>query len=171
MILAYRIFTYLIYPLLIIFIYYRKLIKKEDPNRFKEKIFISHFNVQKKLDNKLIWFHAASIGEFKSIIPIIDKLNSDNNKLEFLITTTTLSSGNLAVDQLKQFDNAYHRFFPFDVNFLINKFLHMWKPDVIFLVDSEIWPNLISRCVARCIASVLNSSQLSNSLFLYSFNN
>ncbi len=143
MILAYRIFTYLIYPLLIIFIYYRKLIKKEDPNRFKEKIFISHFNVQKKLDNKLIWFHAASIGEFKSIIPIIDKLNSDNNKLEFLITTTTLSSGNLAKIELKKFKNVQHRFFPLDVGFLVKKFLNLWSPDKIFLVDSEIWPNLI----------------------------
>ena len=25
----------------------------------------------------------------------------------------------------------------------MNKFLNLWKPDVIFLVDSEIWPNLI----------------------------
>ena len=30
-----------------------------------------------------------------------------------------------------------------DVNFIMKKFLSLWKPDAIFLVDSEIWPNLI----------------------------
>jgi 3-deoxy-D-manno-octulosonic-acid transferase len=32
----------------------------------------------KKKNSKLIWFHAASIGEFKSIIPIIEELNNKN---------------------------------------------------------------------------------------------
>ena len=45
--------------------------------------------------------------------------------------------------ELKNFKNVYHRFLPYDVNFLIKKFLHQWSPSYIFLVDSEIWPNLI----------------------------
>ena len=71
MILTYRIFVNLIYPLLCFFIYFRKILKKEHPERYKEKIAISFFNaVKKKVNSKLIWFHAASIGELKSIIPI-----------------------------------------------------------------------------------------------------
>jgi 3-deoxy-D-manno-octulosonic-acid transferase len=142
MILAYRIFTTLIYPLLLVFIILRKIFKKEDPVRYKEKIFPSHFNVNRKENSKLIWFHAASIGEFKSILPIIKELNSNSN-LEFLITTITLSSSNLAKKELKKFSNVQHRFFPFDVSFLIKRFILLWKPHAIFLVDSEIWPNLI----------------------------
>ena len=143
MILIYRVLTALIYPLLIIFIFFRKIIKKEDPVRYKEKIFYSHFNVRRKKNSKLIWFHAASIGEFKSIMPIIDELNNKKNNLEFLVTTTTSSSGNLAKEELKIYKNTHHRFLPIDVEFLINKFIFLWKPNVIFLVDSEIWPNLI----------------------------
>ena len=45
--------------------------------------------------------------------------------------------------RLKKFDDIEHRYIPYDVPFLINKFLLLWKPDKIFLVDSEIWPNLI----------------------------
>ncbi len=143
MILIYRIFTNLIYPFLFLFVYYRKIIGKEDPLRFKEKILVSCFRIKKKENSKLFWFHAASIGEFKSIIPIINKLNEDNKNLKFLITTTTLSSGNLAKVELNKFTNTEHRYFPFDINFIIKKFLRSWKPDKIFLVDSEIWPNLI----------------------------
>ena len=143
MIQAYRILTLILYPFLFFFLFYRMLIKKEDPERFKEKILISHFDVKKKNGSKLFWFHAASIGEFKSIIPIIEQLNNNNDKLDILITTTTFSSGKLAKIELKKFNNVEHRYFPFDISFLIEKFLLQWKPDRILIVDSEIWPNLI----------------------------
>ncbi len=65
MILLYRIITTLIYPFLVIIIFFRRFIKKEDNIRFKEKIFPKNFNILKIKDTKLIWFHAASIGEFK----------------------------------------------------------------------------------------------------------
>ena len=55
----------------------------------------------------------------------------------------TVSSENIAKDFVNNFKNVQHRFFPIDISFLINKFLDSWKPDYIFLVDSEIWPNLI----------------------------
>ena len=165
MILIYRILTTLIYPLLLIFIYYRKILKKEDSIRFKEKILISHFNVSRKKDSKLIWFHAASIGELKSIIPIIELLNKNKNKLEFLITTTTLSSGNLAKIELENINNAYHRFIPFDVEFLIKKFLLLWKPDAIFLVDSEIWPNLILNASKNKIPLAIINARLTSKSF------
>mgnify|MGYP001000875435 FL=1 len=145
MIFTYRVLTNLLYPLLIIFIFFRKILKKEDTIRYKEKILISHFKVDRKKNTRLIWFHAASIGEFKSILPIIEELNIKNKNLEFLITTVTLSSSNLAEVELKRFNNVRHRFIPLDVNFLISEFMRLWKPNIIFLVDSEIWPNLISK--------------------------
>ena len=105
MILIYRVLTTLIYPILIILIYYRKFIRKEDAKRFKEKIFVSNFRPINKNKSKLVWFHAASIGELKSIIPIISQINK-NRKFKFLVTTTTLSSGNLAKIELKKFQNV-----------------------------------------------------------------
>ncbi|MDA9619021.1 hypothetical protein N9S35_00285 [Candidatus Pelagibacter bacterium] len=172
MIHVYRIITTILYPFLFVFLYYRKLTKKEHPKRFKEKILISHFNVKKKGRSKLIWFHAASIGEFKSIIPIIEELNIRNKGIVFLITTTTLSSGNLAKLELSKFNNVEHRFFPFDINFLVDKFLFLWKPDKIFLVDSEIWPNLILKAKhygipIALINARLTSKSIKNWMFFY----
>ena len=159
MILIYRVITTLIYPILIIFIYIRKIINKEDPKRYKEKIFISHFRPINKNKSKLIWFHAASIGELKSIIPIISQINK-NKKLRFLITTTTLSSGNLAKLELKKLRNIEHRYLPLDVSFLIDSFLFLWKPDKIFLVDSEIWPNLLLKVKKYNIPIALINARL-----------
>ena len=165
MILAYRVLTTLLYPFLFLFIYYRKILNKEDPVRYKEKILVSHFNVKKKNKSKLIWFHAASIGEFKSVIPIIDYLNINNQNYKFLITTTTLSSGNLAKEELQKFNNVEHRYIPFDVNFLMGKFINLWKPDQIFLVDSEIWPNLIFKAKKCNVPIALINARLTLKTF------
>ena len=165
MIFLYRVCTFLLYPLLLIVVYYRKIIQKEDSIRFKEKIFPSCFNVVRKNSTKLIWFHAASIGEFKSIVPIINKLISSHKNIEILITTTTLSSGILANNEILKFQNVYHRFFPFDVSFLINNFLNSWKPNYILLVDSEIWPNLILSIKKRGIPLALINARLTSNSF------
>ena len=139
--------------------------KKEDPIRFKEKILVSHFRPRERKDSKLIWFHAASIGEFKSILPIINDLNINHQKLKFLITTNTLSSGKLAELEFKKIKNAEHRYFPFDVTFLIDKFLYSWKPDKIFLVDSEIWPNLILKAKEQKIPIAIINCRLTSKSF------
>ena len=165
MILFYRIFTTLLYPILFLFTYSRLICKKEDPFRYKEKLLVSRFNVVKKNSLKLIWFHAASLGEFKSIIPIINELNKNTQNLKFLITTTTLSSGNLAKIELKNFKNAEHRYLPYDVPFLMNKFLDLWRPDKIFLVDSEIWPNLIIKAKKLNIPIALINARLTSKSF------
>ena len=165
MILAYRIISNFLYPFLIVFTYLRKFFNKEHQERYKEKIFISNFNIEKKENEKLIWFHAASIGELKSIFPIIERINEEKNIYNFLITTNTLSSGNLANSILKDVQNIKHRYMPLDVNFLIKNFLESWKPEKIFLIDSEIWPNLIINAKQKKIPIALLNARLTKKSF------
>ena len=162
MILLYRIFTTILYPIIVLYFYVRKFRGKEDSIRFKEKIFTSNFNISRNINSKLIWFHCASIGEFKSIIPLIDELNKKYKNLDFLVTSVTLSSGKLAEGTLKKYDNVYHRYFPVDVIFIIKKFLKLWKPFAIFLVDSEIWPNLILNAKQNKIPIALINARLTS---------
>ena len=155
MLIVYRCLTFILSPFLIFLTYCRLILKKEDKLRFKEKIFSSSFNPTIDSDKKLIWFHAASIGEVLSILPLINELNNSNKYLNFLITSVTLSSANLLEKKLKQFNNITHRFFPFDTYKLSKKFLDMWKPDLICFVDSEIWPNFLFAIKKREIPLVL----------------
>ena len=81
----YRFLTFILYPLFIILIFLRSIYKKESRTRYKEKIFSSSFNSNRNIKKKLIWFHAASIGETLSIIPLVDEINNLNKNIEFLI--------------------------------------------------------------------------------------
>ena len=98
----YRCLTFILTPFFILLIYCRLIIKKEDSLRFKEKIYPSYFNSDRDNKKKLIWFHAASIGEVLSVLPIIEEINNINKDVEFLITTVTLSAANLLKKKINQ---------------------------------------------------------------------
>ncbi len=138
MIFFYRIFINLILLLSPIIIFIRLLKKKEDINRFKEKIGFFKNNKNK---GKLIWFHGASVGEFQSIVPMLEKLEKSNQIKKILITSNTLSSSKI-ISKIK-LKKVVHQFFPIDNNFIIKKFIKHWKPSMALFIDSEIWPNTL----------------------------
>ena len=75
MLLLYRLIINFVFFLSPIILIIRILNKKEDVKRFKEKFSITKL---KRPKGNLIWFHACSVGELKSIIPIIQ--NFEKNK-------------------------------------------------------------------------------------------
>ena len=113
--------------------------QKEDKNRYKEKLCIIKKNKNK---GKLIWFHAASVGELLSIIPLLEKFEKNNKIKTILLTTNTLSSSKVFKKKIKS-KKIIHQFFPFDKDFFAKKFLDHWFPDLVIFVESEIWPNFI----------------------------
>ena len=136
----YKIFTYLFYPFAPIYLLIRQLRNKEDYNGYKEKLSI----IKKPRDKGvLIWLHVASVGEAMSVLPLIEKLISDHQVKKILLTTITLSSGNILKKKYSENQKVIHQFLPLDVPRLSRKFLDHWKPNLSIFVDSEIWPNLI----------------------------
>ena len=158
MLFIYRLLTFILFPIFIILMFLRSFFKKEDRKRFKEKIFTSSFSCDRDFNKKLYWFHAASIGELNSIIPLIKKLNNKN--IEFLITTVTLSSSLIVKKKLYKYKNIKHRFFPLDAKHLVKSFLKSWNPNLICFIDSEIWPNFISEINKRKIPLALINGRI-----------
>ena len=162
---AYRILIFFFHPFLLILIYLRLILNKEDKIRFKEKIFSSAFNANKDNSKKLIWFHAASIGEALSILPLIEEINSLNKNINFLITTVTLSSASLLKKKIDGHNYITHRFFPLDIKYLSEKFLNVWKPDLVCFVDSEIWPNFLFKIKEKKIPLALINGRITKKTF------
>ena len=136
----YKLFTYLFYPLVPIYLYFRKLRKKEDLISYKEKL--SKINTSRG-EGFLIWFHVASVGEAMSILPLIENYIDDKKVNKILLTSITLSSGKILKKRFDQNTKVIHQFLPLDIPIFTKKFLEHWKPNLSIFIDSEIWPTLI----------------------------
>ena len=158
----YKLITYLLYPLVPLYLYFRKLRKKEDAIRYKEKL--SKITVPRG-DGFLIWFHVASVGEAMSILPLIDNCIQDKKIDKILITSITLSSGKILEKKFNQNPKVNHQFLPLDVPILINKFLEHWNPNLSIFIDSEIWPNLILNIKKNKIPLLLINARITKKSF------
>ncbi len=133
----------------------RLLKKKEDFTRFKEKL---SFFTKNRSKGKLIWFHGASVGEFQSIIPLLEKYNKSKKIDQILVTSNTLSSAKvISKIQLKKIT---HQFFPIDNNLIVKRFINYWKPSIALFVDSEIWPNMLTNLNEKKIPIVLLNARI-----------
>ena len=143
-----------------IIILIRFIKKKEHPIRFKEKFC---FFSDKRKKGKLIWFHGASVGELKSIIPLIEILEKNKKINQILVTSSTLSSAKIFTKfKLKK---TIHQFFPIDSNFFTKKFLSYWKPNLAIFIDSEIWPNMLTNINKKSIPNILLNARITKKSF------
>ena len=149
--------TFLLSPLIILF---RIIKKKEDYKRVKEKLC---FFSKSKKSGKLIWLHGASVGEFQSIVPLVEKFEKTKNISQILITSNTLSSSKI-ISKIKS-KKIIHQFFPIDTNFLSKKFLDYWKPSLALFIDSEIWPNMILNLEKNNIPMILINGRITKKTF------
>ncbi len=160
MLLIYRILINLILLISPLIILLRLIKKKEDIYRFKEKFC---FFSKSRKKGKLIWFHGASVGEIKSIIPLLEKFQKNKKIDQILITSNTLSSSKI-ISGMK-LKKVIHQFFPIDANFISKKFLNFWKPSVAFFIDSEIWPNMILNLKSENIPMILINGRITKKSF------
>ena len=79
MIVLYRAIFNVILILSPIIFFIRFLKKKETLTSYKQKILINYKTRQK---GNLIWFHGASVGEIKSIVPLLEKLEDDGKQID-----------------------------------------------------------------------------------------
>ena len=95
----YKFITYLFYPFAPIYLYLRKIKKKEDSISYKEKL--SRIKIVRG-EGCLIWFHVASVGEAMIILPLIECCIEEKKIDKILLTSITLSSGKILKKRFSQ---------------------------------------------------------------------
>jgi 3-deoxy-D-manno-octulosonic-acid transferase len=111
---------------------------------------------------RLIWLHAASLGETVSILPVLAVLAQEPGTI--LLTTGTVTSQRLLAQRLPDLglgERVIHRFVPLDVPAWAARFLDHWRPDAAGFVESEIWPNILGAAAKRGIPLMLVNARLS----------
>jgi 3-deoxy-D-manno-octulosonic-acid transferase len=133
---------------------------KEVPGRLAERRGI---DLTPRPPGRLVWLHAASVGETMSILPVLAPLAERLPDAAILLTTGTVTSARLLAQRLddRLAPRVLHRFAPLDVPAWVARFLDHWRPTAAGFVESELWPNLLAACRARCIPTMLINARLS----------
>tara|TARA_R110001583_G_scaffold32107_3_gene109876 strand:- start:26494 stop:27783 length:1290 start_codon:yes stop_codon:yes gene_type:complete len=137
---AYRAATRMLGPIVGLYLHRRKNRGKEDPGRIGERF--GHPG-QQRPDGPLIWIHGASVGESLSALPVIDRLRQDYPEFYILVTTGTVTSARMMLERLP--DGVIHQFIPVDRQVYVARFLHHWRPDIALWLESDLWPNILTR--------------------------
>lgn len=129
---------------------------KEDAARLGER-FGEY--TQARPSGRLMWFHAASVGESGVAIALIEALAAQDAAPSFLLTTGTRTSAELAAKRAPP--RTVHAYAPVDRRDAVRKFLAYWRPDAGVFVESELWPNLILEAKAAGLRLALVNARMS----------
>ncbi len=102
---------------------------------------------------RLIWLHAASVGEFLSVADLAADLMAKLPQAHLLVTTTTATSAELVADRAPP--GTLHQYLPADTPAATRAFLDHWQPDLVVFTESDLWPQMLARLDIRAIPMAL----------------
>src|SRR4051812_37522347 len=104
-----------------------------------------------------IWLHAVSVGEVLLLQKIISDLQQRRPEVEICLSTTTHTGHAVAREK---FPSCRVLYFPLDFTWAVNAALDRIRPDVVGLVELELWPNFISEVARRGTPLLLINGRL-----------
>ncbi|MDG6777343.1 3-deoxy-D-manno-octulosonic acid transferase [Thiomicrorhabdus sp. zzn3] len=110
-----------------------------------------------------IWIHAVSVGETRSIFPLLRALKADYPELPLTVTNGS-TQGAIQALRFAPVD-IQHQMIPYDFPFAVNRFLDQIQPKLVIMIETEIWPNLYQACSNRNIPLVLANARLKEKSF------
>lgn len=109
--------------------------------------------------DKVVWIHAASLGEFEQARPIIEELKSSHPQHKIVVTFFSPSGYEIRKNYALADVVCY---LPFDTKGRVRKFLEMTHPELAIIVKYEFWPNLLKELKKQSIPTILVSAIFRN---------
>ncbi len=113
--------------------------------------------------HRRIWLHAVSVGETIAAAPLAERLLQQYPDHKLLFTTTT-PTGSEQVQKLFG-DRVEHYYFPYDLPDVIRRFLDKTRPELLIVMETELWPNCFHHCKKRNIPIIIANARISPDAF------
>lgn len=113
---------------------------------------------------KCIWIHAASVGEVNAVKPMINMMLSNYPKKQFVISTMTRTGLEIAKGISAKLIAFY---LPLDVPHIMIRVFKRLNPEMIILVETELWPVMLHRALRKGTAVVMVNGRISKRSFPY----
>ncbi len=117
-------------------------------------------------NQKYIWIHVASLGEYEQGFPVFNKIKSLYNDHKIVISF--FSSSGYNVRKLNPISDLTV-YLPIDTSKNANKFLDLLKPKMVFFVKYEFWPNFLKSLKNRNIPTYLIAGIIRENHWFFNF--
>ncbi len=108
---------------------------------------------------KVLWVHAVSVGETRAAEPLLKALRLKHPEHLILLTNVTETGHAMALENANV-DCCL--FFPFDFSWTVRRVLQLIDPDLVVIVETEIWPNFVRQAKKLDIPLVLVNGRISD---------
>lgn len=138
MLALYNLLLLLLLPLLLL----KSLTNRKYRTGLKERFgFLPRTILKAACDDRPIWFHAASVGEVLASVRLIESIKKKWPEKKLLVSTFTPTGNETAREKLSVDGVIY---FPIDIPFIVRSILKKIRPEIIILMETELWPNFIN---------------------------
>jgi len=121
-------------------------------------------DIRKRLEGKkIIWVHAVSVGETVAASPLVKELKRQYPGHTILFSTVTDTGQEMARKIVEEAD--VYIYFPLDFSFIVRKVLNIVKPELIIIMETELWPNFIRLASQKGIKLVYANGRISDGSF------
>ena len=152
--LAYFLAALLTSPLWLIRMWWTGKLRTDWRARFGEGI------VHPRTERPRVLIHGVSVGEVNAIRGLVSRLANDRLRPEIFVSSTT-DTGLKRAESLFAKSHQVVRT-PFDFTFAMRHWLDRVQPDLIVLVELELWPNMTRLAEMRDIPVVVVNGRLSD---------
>lgn len=111
-----------------------------------------------------IWLHAASVGEVRTALPLVQTALANDTSLQFLVTTNTPTGYQQVRDHLlSQYPNRIlHRYLPIDTGFISNRLFSQHRIEAAWVLETELWPWLYANAEKHSTPITIINGRLTN---------
>lgn len=158
--LIYNLLLLLSLPAALLYFLWRVLISRKASESWRDNLGGLPRLADRPADRKLVWLHAVSVGEVVASRPLQRELNRLMPDAMILLTTITRTANAVARDSAEHLDAI--AYLPLDYPMILNRAFDRVRPDVLVIVEAEIWPNLLNAARRRGIPTVLVNGRVSD---------
>ncbi len=151
----YNIIIYLIQPL----IWIRLLLRSRKSPAYRKRWAERYGFCKGKVLPGGIMLHSVSVGETLAAIPLVRALRHRYPSLPITVTTMTPTGSERVQSAFGK--GVHHVYLPYDLAGSVNRFLDEVNPKLVIIMETELWPNLISALHRRKIPLVIANARLS----------
>ncbi|GMG90972.1 3-deoxy-D-manno-octulosonic acid transferase [Cupriavidus sp. TKC] len=90
-----------------------------------------------------LWVHAVSVGETRAAQPLIDALLAAYPRHRLLLTHMTPTGRQTGAQLYGANPRVQQCYLPYDLPWLVRRFLAYFQPDAGLIMETEVWPNLV----------------------------